>query len=193
MTLTVCLPVCLSVPTATALFVGRFSAGWGGGGSHLFTQRLIWLQLCQHSSCLSFRLCFFFFLFSFYFQGGCLLGSSGSGTTQSSLFPCCLSLLSPRCVFPAVRREVSAIKSPFLLPPPCVWPPRRSARCSALRSGEGLLWLLVVGEGGGALCGTQAIVLREVTGRSDPKSMRKQQLAPLRAPFSAEQQLRGDR
>lgn len=49
-------------------------------------------------------------------------------------------------------------------------------------------------EGGarGSLCGTRAIVLHEVTGRSDPKSMRKQQLASPWAPFSAEQQLRGD-
>lgn len=46
------------------------------------------------------------------------------------------------------------------------------------------------GGGGDALCGTQAIVSHEVTGRSDPKSMRKQQLAPLQAPFSAERQLR---
>lgn len=71
------------------------------------------------------------------------------------------------------------IKSPFLSVAALR---RQSTRRSARRSGEGLQWLLVGGERAwwwrvgvdeeGArvsLCGTQAIVLHEVTGRSGPK------------------------
>lgn len=110
-------------------------------------------------------------------EAGPSQGSTGSGTVRWAQFPCCLSLLSLLCFH--CCREGSVIKSPFLLLPLCL-PASALDRLLSSRLPACLprwvvmLAVVCVWGGGGLLCGTQAIVLREVTGRSDPKSMRKQ-------------------
>lgn len=107
-------------------------------------------------------------------EAGASQGSTGSGTVWRAQFPCCLSLLSLLCFH--CCRKGSVIKSPFLLLPLCLPASTLdrplSSRLPAYRGGWWCwCWWWW---GGGLHCGTQAIVLREVTGRSDPKSMRKQ-------------------
>lgn len=84
-------------------------------------------------------------------------GSTSSGMEQPFVFSGCVTLLCPVCFH--YSQKGSVIKFSFL--------------CLFLCLTVFAVGWLVSSCCGGTL-GTQAIVLREVTGRSDPKSMRKQ-------------------
>lgn len=140
---------------------------------------------------------FLLFVYVYFFSEAALLGSSASGTTQSSLFQCCPSLLPPPQLPAVFSLLESAIKVAFSSHRSRVFGGSGAPR-TALLAGQWRGCTVGWWEGRGTKEGWGR--LHFVTHRrlfytrlqEGQKSMRKQQLAPLWAPFSAEQQLRGD-